>query len=94
MSEAAAIKLVRRVRETDNVAPARIGDHRKPLPVGHEELLRELVTAEGHVTLAEIKARLAERGIEAGCLTTIWSVLRRLGASHKKQLARSVSEPA
>ena len=84
VSESAAIKLVRRVRETGSTAPARIGGYRKPLLAGHENLLRELVAAKGTITLAEIKARLAERGIEAGCLTTIWSTLRRLGLSHKK----------
>ena len=41
----------------------------KPLLAGHEDLLRELTTARGHITLAEIQATLAERGIEAGCLT-------------------------
>ncbi len=84
VSESAAIKLVRRVRQTGSTAPARIGGYRKPLLAGHEELLQELVAAKGHVTLAEIQAKLIERGIEAGCLTTIWSTLRRLGLSHKK----------
>ncbi len=84
VSESAAIKLVRRVRETGSIQPARIGGYRKPLLAGHEDLLRELVAIKGTITLAEIKVRLAERGIEAGCLTTIWSTLRRLGLSHKK----------
>ena len=84
VSGSAAVKLVRRVRETGSTAPARIGGCRTPLLAGHEALLQERVAAEGHVTLAEIKARLAERGIEAGCLTTIWSTLRRPGVSHKK----------
>ena len=83
VGESAAIKLVRRVRETGSTAPARIGGYRKPLLARHEDLLRELVTAKGHITLAEIKAKLGERGIEAGCLTTIWSTLHRLGLSHK-----------
>lgn len=68
--------------ETGSTAPARIG-FRKPLLAGHEDVLRELVAAKGRVTLAEIKARLAERGIKAGCLTTVWSTLRRLGLLHK-----------
>ena len=84
VSEGAAIKLVRRVRETGSIAPGRIGGHRKPLLAGHEALLRELVVARGHITLAEIRAELAARGIEAGCLSTIWHTLRRLGLSHKK----------
>ena len=84
VSESAAIKLIRRVRETGSAEPARIGGYRKPVLAGHEELLRELTTAKPNITLAEIQAKLAARGIEAGCLTTIWSTLRRLGLSHKK----------
>ena len=84
VSEAAAIKLMRRVRETGSTAPARIGGYRKPLLAGHEALLRELTEAQGSITLAGIKAELAARGIEAGCLSTIWHTLRRLGLSHKK----------
>src|SRR4051812_11999283 len=67
VSESAAIKLVRRVRETGSTAPAQIGGYRKPLLAGHEDLLRELVQTRGNITLAEIKAKLAERGIETGC---------------------------
>jgi transposase len=84
VSESAAIKLVRRVRETGSTAPARIGGYRKPLLAGREALLRELTTAKPSITLAEIQAKLTARGIEAGCLTTIWSTLRRIGLSHKK----------
>ena len=84
VSESAAIKLVRRVRETGSSAPARIGGYRKPLLAGHEAVLRELTAIKGNSTLAEIQAALMARGIEAGCLTTIWSTLRRLGLSHKK----------
>lgn len=84
VSESAVIKLVRRVCETGSTAPAQIGGYRKPLLAGHGDLLRELTVAKGNITLAEIQAALLARGIEAGCLTTIWSTLRRLGLSHKK----------
>ena len=84
VSEGAAIKLVRRVRDTGSTAPGRIGGYRKPLLAGHEALLRELTTARTNITLAELKAELAARGIEAGCLATIWRTLGRLGLSHKK----------
>ena len=84
VSESAAIKLVRRVRATGSTAPARIGGNRKPLLAGHEALLRELTVAKGNITLVEIKAELTARGIEAGCLATIWHTLRRLGLSHRK----------
>ena len=45
VSASAAIKLVRRVRETGSTAPARIGGYRKPLLADHEALLRELTAA-------------------------------------------------
>ena len=85
VSASAAIKLVRRVRETGSTEPARIGGYRKPLLADHGELLRELTTARPGITLAEISNELVARGIEPGCLTTIWSTLRRLGLSHKKR---------
>jgi transposase len=46
--------------------------------------LRELTRAKRGITLVEIKRALAERGIEAGHISTIWNTLRRLGLSHKK----------
>ena len=84
VSASAAIKLVRRVRETGSVTPARIGGYRKPLLAGHEDLLRELTAAKPGITLAEIQAALTERSIRAGSLTTIWATLRRLDLRHKK----------
>ena len=85
VSPSATIKLVRRVRETGSTAPAKIGGYRKPLLVGHEEVLRELTATRKGITLSEIRDALVKRGIEPGSLTTIWSTLRRLGLSHKKR---------
>lgn len=85
VSVSAAIKLVRRVRETGSTVPAKIGGYRKPLLFGHEDLLRELTTKRKGITLAEIREELVTRGIEPGSLTTIWLTLRRLGLSHKKR---------
>jgi transposase len=85
VSASAAIKLVRRLRETGSTAPAKIGGYRKPLLAGHEALRRELTEAKPGITLAELQAALHERGIEPGSLTTIWSTLRRLGLRHKKR---------
>jgi transposase len=94
VSASAAIKLVRRVRETGSTAPAKIGGYRRPLLAGHEELLRELTTTRKGITLAEIRDELVERGIAPGSLTTIWSTLRRLGLSHKKEPESSRAGPA
>ena len=84
VSASAAIKLMRRVRETGSTEPAKIGGYRKPLLADHEELLRELTTSRKGITLAEIREELVARSIDPGSLTTIWSTLRRLGLSHKK----------
>ncbi len=84
VSPSAAIKLMQRVRVTGSTAPAKIGGYRRPLLEGHEGLLRELTASKPGITLVEIKSALAERGIEAGHISTIWSTLRRLGLSHKK----------
>jgi transposase len=84
VSASAAIKLVRRVRETGSTTPAKIGGCRKPLLAGQGKVLRELAASKPGITLAELQATLTERGIEAGSLTTIWSTLRRLGLRHKK----------
>jgi transposase len=85
VSPSAAIKLMRRARETGSLEPAKIGGYRKPLLAGHEELLRELTTTRKGITLAQIRDALVERDIEPGSLTTIWSTLRRLGLTHKKR---------
>ena len=84
VSPSSAIKLMQRVRRTGSTTPAKIGGYRRPLLAGHEGLLRELTSAKPGITLVEIKGALAERGIEAGHISTIWATLRRLGLSHKK----------
>lgn len=84
VSESAAIKLIRRLRETGSIAPARNKGHRTPLLSEHEDLLCELIMSRPGITLAEIQAALVLRGIEAGCLTTIWSALRRLDSAHRR----------
>jgi transposase len=85
VSPSAAIKLMRRVRATGSTAPAKVGGYRRPLLAGHEDLLRRLAAAKPGITLAELRAALAGRGIVVGSLTTIWSTLRRLGLPRKKR---------
>jgi transposase len=85
VSPSAASRLVRRVRLTGSLQPARIGGYRKPLLAGQEGLLRELTTSRKGITVAEIRAELIERGLKPVSLTTIWSTLRRLGLSHQKR---------
>ncbi|MFC0387734.1 IS630 family transposase [Muricoccus vinaceus] len=86
VSASAAIKLVRRLRQTGSTAPAKIGGYRKPLLAGQEEFLRELTASRKGITLAEIRAALIERGVAPVSLMTIWTMLKRLDQSHKKSL--------
>ena len=85
VSASAVLKLMRRVRDTGSMAPARIGGTRTPLLDGHEAVLRELTTAQPGITLAEMQAALRKRDIVPGSLSTIWSTLRRIGLTHKKR---------
>src|SRR5215212_5680158 len=71
VSPSAAVKLVRRVRETGSVMPNRIGGHRRRVLEPHQDLLRSLVEAKSGITLAEIQAELQVRGIEVQALSTI-----------------------
>ena len=78
VSASAAIKLMRRVRQTGSTATAQSGGYRKPLLAGQEDFLRELTTRRKGITLAEIRAVLIERGVTPVSLMTIWSALKRL----------------
>ena len=84
VSASAAIKLMRRVRETGSPAPGQVGGHRRPMLEPHADLIRALVTGQPRITLAEIQTALRERGIEVKALSTISLRLHRLGLSHKK----------
>lgn len=84
VSPSTVVKLMQRVRATGSIEPARIGGYRKPLLAAHEATIRELVAADGGITLAELRAAIIERGGPAVSLWTVWSMLRRLGLRHKK----------
>jgi len=84
VSPSAAIKLMQRVRQTGSTAPAKIGGYRRPLLEPHANALRQMTSAKAGITLREIKAALAERGVEVKALSTIADMLHRLGLSHKR----------
>ena len=85
VSASAAIKLMQRVRRTGSTAPAKIGGSRRPLLEAHADALRAIVSSQTGITLREIKATLAARGIVVKALSTIADMLHRLGLSHKKR---------
>jgi transposase len=86
VSPSAAIKLMQRVRATGSAAPARYGGHRRPKLEPHEGELRELVAARPDLTLAELQTALQQHcGVRAG-LSTIHTMLHRIGLRLKKTL--------
>ena len=85
VSPSAAVKLMRRVRETGSAAPGRIGGHRRAILEPHQELLQSLVEAKPGITLAEIQAELRARAIVVSALSTIHHALRRIGFTRKKR---------
>lgn len=94
VSPSAAVKLMRRVRETGSVAPDRIGGHRRPVLERHQALLRSLVEARPAITLAELQAELRARAIVVSALSTIHHALRRIGFTRKKRRYERLSKSA
>src|SRR5215210_6639911 len=92
VSASAAIKLMRRVRQTGSPAPGQIGGHRRGLLERHADLISTLAAGRPRITLAEIQAALAERGILVKALLTLSHRLRRLGLSHKKNTVRAAEQ--
>ena len=86
VSPSAAVKLMRRVRESGSSAPARFGGHRRPILDEHDTLVRTLLDAKPDMTLAEMQAELARGGIVVRATSTILRWLRRAGLTRKKIL--------
>jgi transposase len=84
VSASAAIKLMQRVRQTGSTAPAKIGGYRRPLLEPYADWLRALVSDRKGITLREIQAALAARGVVVKALSTVAEMLHRLDLSHKK----------
>ena len=84
VSASAAIKLMQRVRQTGSTAPAQIGGYRRPLLEPYADWLRALVSDRKGITLREIQAALAARGVVVKALSTVAEMLHRLDLSHKK----------
>jgi len=94
VSASAAIKLMQRVRRTGSTAPAKIGGARRPLLEAHADALRAIVLRQAGITLREIKATLAARGIVVKALSTIADMRHRLDLSHKKRACERPSRIA
>jgi putative transposase len=85
VSPSAAVKLMRRVRESGSPAPARFGGHRRPVLDEHEALVRALLDAKSNIILVEIQAELARCGVIVRATSTILRWLRRAELTRKKR---------
>jgi transposase len=80
-------RYLRRKRETGSVSPAQFGGYKGYALAAHEEQIREWVTEQPDITLAELAARLAKQKIKVG-LSAIARFLRHLRLTYKKKSAR------
>ena len=85
VSPSAAVKLMRRVRESGSAAPARFGGHRRPMLDEHEALVRSLLEVKPDMTLIELQAELARQGVVVRATSTILRWFRRAGLTRKKR---------
>jgi transposase len=85
VSPSAAVKLMRRVRETGSSAPARYGGYRRPVLEPHEALVRTITDRKADITLVEIQSELRRHGVVVGAISTIHHWLHRKGLRHKKR---------
>jgi transposase len=87
VSASIAIKWMQRWRVKRSVAASPIRGHRRAVLDKHGDWLMELITEKPDITLTEIAAKLARRGVRAS-LSTIWSFYDRHGFSFKKKRLR------
>ncbi len=86
VSPSAAVRLMRRFRQSGSPAPARFGGHRRPILEPHEALVGALLDVKAVISLVEIQAEMHQHDIMIGAASTISCWRRRAGLMHKKSL--------
>ena len=85
VSAASAIRWNDRRRRDGNFAPKALGgDRRSGRIEAHGELILSLIDEMPDITLAELRARLAENGIGVA-ISTLWRFFKRRGITRKKR---------
>ena len=93
VSASSAIRWYDRRRREGHFEPKALGgDRRSGRIEAHAELILSLVEEKPDITLAELQAGLAEKGIRAG-LSTLWRFFKRRGITRKKRLRMPPSRP-
>jgi len=93
VSVASVVKWSQRQRATGSAAAKRMGGHRKRLLEPHRELVLARMREVSHITLRELVAELAEKGIET-CPSSVWRLAHSAGMSFKKKPVRRRTRPA
>lgn len=93
VSPSIAVKWMQRWRLKKSVEPSPVRGHRRAVLEEHAGWLLELVREKSDITLAEIGAKLAKRGVQAS-LSTIWSFYDRHKFGFKKKRLRQRTGPA
>jgi transposase len=86
------IAWIAQLRSTGNVAPRAMGGDRRSRLTGHRDWLLARVAEAPDLTLQEIRAELAERGVVVG-YGTVWRFFAGAGLSFKKNRVRSRTGP-
>jgi transposase len=73
---------------TGHCRSKKIGGYRRSCLEKHEQTLRQWITKQGDLTLAQLQQRCRERlGVRIG-ITALWHRLDRMGLSYKKNAVR------
>jgi transposase len=85
VSAASAVRWQKQLNETGTIQSDKQGGDRRSKRIdAHAAVILALYETTPDITLAEIKARLAERGIQAG-IGTLWRFFNRHGITRKKR---------
>ena len=86
-------RFLRRKRQTGSVSPAKFGGYKPYALAAHEEWIRQLVTEQPDITLAELGMRLAKKKITAS-KSSISRFLHHLQLRFKKKHAGGRAGPS
>lgn len=85
-------RFLRLKRERGSISPAQFGGYKRHALTEHEDLVRDVLTQQPDITLAELKVVLAKRKIKVG-QTSIFRFLRHLDLTFKKKPSRRRAGP-
>ncbi len=86
ISEAAAIKLMRRYRATGSIAPGQMGGRRPLKLAAWRDWLMQRISEKPDITTRELADELAGLGMAVSHVS-VWNLLKREDQSHKKKRA-------